>query len=509
MIFSSYEFLFAFLPVTYAFFFLANRIFGLRAGLVVLTLASLIYYQWWNAGDLVVLVGAIVMNYLLGGILARTASKPFLIFGIVTNLGLIGIFKYNVFIADNLYRVFGATFETESVALPLGISFFTFQQIAYLVDCYRYRESEGSVLNYFLFVSFFPQLIAGPIVHHREMLPQFFKSENIRPLYQNLAVGLFILIIGVFKKAFVADHIEIFVSEIYDAASRGRELTLLEAWGGTLAYSFQIYFDFSGYSDMAIGLGRMFGIKLPTNFESPYKSPNITDFWRRWHMTLSRFLRDYLYFPLGGNRRGAFRQGINLMIVMFLGGLWHGAGWNFALWGIVHGVFLVLHRGWSILGGERGVFFFMSDTLRAWCARGLTFVAVTVAWVPFRASSTEVTENVLRGMAGLNGVSMPIWLSPLYNAVCIEEACGGVLFSQEMLFHQPTRYLWMLALLGAVWFLPNAREIGAKFECALEGLSVERMPFVRIALWSSFCAGIFILALTALPKQKEFIYFVF
>jgi alginate O-acetyltransferase complex protein AlgI len=307
MLFNSYVFLFAFLPVCLVGFHLLARHIGLRASLGWLVACSLFFYGWWNPAYLVLMVGSIIFNFAVDTRLARNAGRPgnkaLLLAGIGANLALIGYYKYASFFAANLNVAAGTGFEVGDINLPLAISFFTFQQITFLVDSHAGRTKECDWLRYCLFVTFFPQLIAGLIVHHSEMMPQFARKALASPKSINLAVGLTIFTFGLFKKAVLADGIAPYSDSIFLAAEQGAELDLIAARGGALAYTSQLYFDFSGYSDMAIGIARMFGIRLPVNFNSPYKAANIIDFWRRWHMTLSRFLRDYVYISLGGSQR--------------------------------------------------------------------------------------------------------------------------------------------------------------------------------------------------------------
>jgi alginate O-acetyltransferase complex protein AlgI len=345
MLFNSHEFLFLFLPATLAGYWWLNGHAAPRIALGWLVAASLVFYGWWNPVYLWVLIVSMAGNYAFGRAIAAcrpngAAGAVLVAVGVAANLALLGYFKYSGFLLDNLTALAGQGWSPAQIILPLGISFFTFQQIAYLADCRTLGAAERDFVKYGLFVSFFPQLIAGPIVHHGEMLPQFEREETYHLRASNLAAGLAFFTIGLFKKVVIADGVAPIASLVFDAAAEGRALTTFDAWAGALAYTAQLYFDFSGYSDMAIGLGRLFGIRLPVNFNSPYKAVNIIEFWRRWHMTLSRFLRDYLYIPLGGNRRGRPRRYLNLMITMLLGGLWHGAAWTFVVWGAVHGLLL-------------------------------------------------------------------------------------------------------------------------------------------------------------------------
>ncbi|MDH5777937.1 MAG: MBOAT family protein, partial [Gammaproteobacteria bacterium] len=349
MLFNSYEFILVFLPaVLWAYYQLGKTAIP-QLSIALLIGASLFFYAWWNPAYLTLLVASMLINYAFGIALSRKPKRLYLTLGVTINLVALGYYKYSNFFIDNLNVIANTNFHLEQVILPLAISFFTFQQIAFLVDAYKNEAHEYQFLDYCLFVSFFPQLIAGPIVHHKEMMPQFqsFPAKNIN--YENLSTGLAIFIIGLAKKVLIADNLAPYANETFAAAGNGVSLSFLEAWKGAFAYTFQLYFDFSGYSDMAIGLALMFGIRLPINFNSPYKATNIIEFWRCWHMTLSRFLRDYIYFPLGGNRHGQIRRYTNLLITMLLGGLWHGAAWTFVFWGFLHGIFLAVNHAWHAI----------------------------------------------------------------------------------------------------------------------------------------------------------------
>jgi len=445
MLFNAHSFIFIFLPVTLLIFHLLLRRGQVTYAISSLIVASLVFYGWWQPSYLLLIILSIAVNFCLGEALIRTpialkVSRQLLLWlGVAINLIALGWFKYANFLIDSGNTLLGTDMHVQKIILPLAISFFTFQQIAYLVDTYRAQTHERSFLHYALFVTFFPQLIAGPIVHHKEMLPQFAKQIGGLKL-QHLIIGGTIFFLGLFKKVIIADGVSPYSDTVFAMAANGDTLTFLESWTGALAYSIQLYFDFSGYSDMAIGLARMFGVRLPLNFNSPYKAPNIIEFWRRWHMTLSRFLRDYLYFPLGGNRHGAARTYTNLMIVMLLGGLWHGAGWTFVLWGALHGFYLLINHAWQHAMARRKIVNAAKATNAAHdaystqsamaqnvvqlainavgrgagmlAAHGLTLVAVIIAWVVFRAESVDVAGRILAGMAGLNGIALPIeWLS--------------------------------------------------------------------------------------------------
>ena len=406
MLFNSYEFIFAFLPITFFIYFYLNSKRLTVASKGFLVFASLFFYSWWNIAYLPLILISMLFNYVVGNSLAKSSDenkkglnksfskKSILIFGIITNLALLVYFKYADFFIENLNIAISSNVNLLNLVLPLAISFFTFQQIAYLVDSYRGETKEYDFLNYALFVTFFPQLIAGPIVHHKEMMPQFASTWNMVKNYKNIALGLFIFSIGLFKKVVIADTFATWATAGFDNA---QTLNLIEAWATSLSYTFQLYFDFSGYTDMAIGIALLFNIKLPINFNSPYKATNIQDFWRRWHITLSRFLRDYVYIPLGGNKISSFRTYSNLLATFVIGGLWHGAGWTFVFWGFLHGMALIIHRVWSNLGFK----------MWTWLAWLITFNFVNIAWVFFRAKEWEDAIKVLSSMFSLDNVVLP------------------------------------------------------------------------------------------------------
>jgi alginate O-acetyltransferase complex protein AlgI len=419
VLFNSPEFLFGFLPIVLLGFFVGAR-FGQRAALSWLTLASVLFYGWWNAAWVPLILASIVFNFfagrelhshragLAGGPPRHVSAKALLIAAVAANLATLGYFKYAGFIVGNVADLSGHALQWQAPELPLGISFFTFTQIAFLVDVYQRKAADFSPVRYGLFVTYFPHLIAGPILHHREMMPQFERADIFRFDPSRLADGGVIFLLGLFKKVVLADEFGRNAAPAFAAAGT-HALSLFESWGAALAYTFQIYFDFSGYCDMAIGLALMIGVQLPLNFHSPYKARNIAEFWRRWHMTLSRFLRDYLYIPLGGNRCGATRRMANLMLTMLLGGLWHGAGWTFVIWGGLHGAYLVVHRGWQLLPwpdspGRAAV---AINPLLSFGSWALTFLCVVVAWVFFRAADLPTALSMLRAMTGANGAYLP------------------------------------------------------------------------------------------------------
>ena len=417
MLFNSFAFLFLFLPAALAGYRLLRR-----QGIAWLGLCSLFFYAWWDWRFLPLLLMSICFNYGAGHAICSLQGRSrdvVLWAALAIDLGLLCWFKYAGFL-------FGID---AGLPLPIGISFFTFTQIAFLVDCWHGIAREPRFAPYLLFVSYFPHLVAGPVLHHAEMMPQFRNGRSLRA--DDMAMGLTIFALGLAKKVLLADKLAPLANPLFAA---GAAPQMMDAWIGNLAYSMQLYFDFSGYSDMAIGLSRLFGVRLPENFDSPYQARNISDFWRRWHMTLSRFLRDYLYIPLGGNRRGEWQRRRNLMLTMVLGGAWHGAGWNFLVWGALHGLFLVLQQRF---GGGRA----------AWWARPLTFGAVLLAWVPFRAPDLGSALDLWAGMAGLHGMGLP-------------HALGGS--GLQRIPAGGTELPLLLAASLIAWFAPNTRQLLAR-----------------------------------------------
>lgn len=400
MLFNSYVFIFLFLPITLLIYFGLNKWKLIRASILWLIFVSLVYYGWWNPKYVLLIVGSILFNYTIGTWLKRNRDtdrvkrKSVLIIGIFGDLLLLGYFKYANFFISNFNSFSNSQVPLFHITLPVGISFFTFTQIAYLVDAHRGETEEYTLPIYTLFVSFFPYLLAGPIIHHREMTTQYNQLRDKVLDYRNITGGLYLFFIGLFKKLVIADTLAVWVSNGFDNAPT---LTFIEAWAASLSYTLQLYFDFSGYTDMALGSAKMFNINLPINFNSPYRSLNIQEFWRRWHITLGRFVRDYIYIPLGGNRISEVRTLSNLMITFFLVGLWHGAGWTFVFWGCLHGGALVIHRLWR-------KFNIRMPRFLAWL---ITFNFVNGAWIFFRAKTFGDAMKVLEGMIGMNGIVLP------------------------------------------------------------------------------------------------------
>ena len=514
MLFNSYIFVFAFLPVTLVGYVLLSRL-GFASLLIVwLLAASLVFYGWWNPPYLLLMIASITFNYLASVAVIRlqdqqAQKKTILLIttaAIILDLGLLGYFKYTNFFIDNLNKLTGLSLVFHKVFLPLAISFHTIQQIAYLMDVYRGKVRRCSFLRYCLFVMFFPQLIAGPIVRHEEMMHQFGRKLSKRFGY-DMVVGITIFTAGLFKKVVLADGVSVYSNYAFNAAAAGASPTFFEAWGGAMAYTLQIYFDFSAYSDMAIGLARMFGIKLPLNFDAPYKSTSIIDFWRRWHMTLSRFLRDYVYIGLGGNRKGQSRRYINMMATMLIGGLWHGAGWTFVVWGGLHGLYLAINHGWRALRGQGAV---PSSRISDLTSRGLTFFCVVVAWVFFRATDWSTAARMIKGMSGLNGISLPRsleshlgflgWAHIRFEGLGSLET-GGTFVA----------FAWVIGLLGVVWLLPATHQWLARGNPTIEKVSrTTRWLWRPSVAWAAVTGTMMAIALVGmLSRSTEFIYFQF
>ena len=419
MLFNSYVFILAFLPLTLLGYYLLGKLpERIPLNKLFLVLASFVFYGYNNPRYVPIIVCSILVNYALsqGMLIARRKCirLSLMLLGLALNLGVLFYFKYHDFFVSNMNSAFGLHFALNNLALPLGISFFTFQQLSYVIDSYRRTVPRYNILDYALFVTFFPQLVAGPIVLHSEIVPQFADPKNRRFNFDNFAPGLYAFALGLFKKVIVADTFGAAVEAGFAAA---QTLNTAEAWFVALGYTLQLYFDFSGYCDVATGVALMFNIKLPLNFNSPYKSLNIREFWQRWHMTLSRFLTNYIYFPLGGSRKGTVRTCINLMIVFLASGLWHGAGWMFLLWGLRHGLASVLYR----------LFRRQYDALHPALQWLLTFGFVVVAWVFFRATSLADAMAILKSMVMMNfgplrseitsAFALPGGFHPGYNAL--------------------------------------------------------------------------------------------
>lgn len=485
MLFNSYSFLVIFLPIAFLGYLATVKYCKTNKPFIIwMVFCSIIFYGQWDIRYVPLILFSILANYGLGHFIVNAPGfkkKVILVLGLILNLGLLGYFKYIHFLRDNLAKVIEISWDPGVVILPLAISFFTFQQIGFLMDCYSENIREKNFWNYTFFVTFFPQLIAGPIVHHKQILPQL--KEKLSVNADSIAMGLTLFTVGIFKKVILADNIAVYSSQMFAHVKGGGELDLISAWVGTLCYTFQIYFDFSGYSDMAIGLGCLFNLSIPINFNSPYKANSIIEFWRRWHITLSTFLRDYLYIPLGGNRKGKGRRYFNLVTTMLLGGLWHGAGWAFLLWGGLHGIYLILNHGIHALKQKisfpqiPGSFVF---------ARGITFLFVVLAWVPFRAEDLNHSLVIYKSMFSFD-LSSDISVYGNYLRRPVRWVCFLFFVSHFM----PNVYDW----LGII------KEKSLKIPSALKWRNSPAVGFLF--------AIVFTLTFFELLKISEFLYFQF
>lgn len=516
MLFNSYTFILVFLPITLGLFFFLSRYAGRRVAISWLVVASLLFYGWWNPAYLGLIIISILFNYTVGTVLGDerrrlvTRQRIFAL-AVSVNLAVLGYYKYANFFLENLNALLGTGYAHAEIILPLGISFFTFTQIAFLVDAYRGEVREYNFLHYALFVTYFPHLIAGPVLHHREMMPQFGQRSIFRFDSLNFAAGLSYFVLGLFKKVVIADTLAGLGAPVFAAVAKGQDLLALDAWGGALSYTFQLYFDFSGYSDMAIGLALMMGVRLPLNFNSPYKAVNIIDFWRRWHITLSRFLRDYLYISLGGNKKGPIRRYANLLITMLLGGLWHGAGWTFIIWGALHGGYLIVNHGWHAFRRSLGHDLQSSSWLGRISGTLLTFLAVVVGWIYFRSSDVDTAHRILHSM-----LSLPEYrLSPFYSDVVLQSAMGAWLAITGIPVNAETILLAVLSTAGTIAFLaPNTQEIMGRFYFAPRGSEDSGVASVAgiwtpNLRWACLISLASVWSLLGLTQVSEFLYFQF
>ncbi|MFP5340199.1 MAG: MBOAT family O-acyltransferase [Gammaproteobacteria bacterium] len=512
MLFNSVEFIAGFLPVVLIGFFVLTGSGRQRLAVIWLTVVSLVFYGWWNPVYVPLLVGSMLVNYLLGGYLRRHPSRLVLGLAVAANVLLLVYYKYTGFLLGTLDAALDLGWRVEDIILPLAISFFTFQQIAYLVDAHDGVVEEHDFANYCLFISFFPQLIAGPITHHAEMLAQFNDRDSFRARIDNLSLGATVFLLGLFKKVVIADTLALKATPVFSLAADGTIPAFYDAWTGALTYTLQIYFDFSGYSDMAIGLALLFGISLPANFNSPFKARNVIDYWSRWHMTLTRFLTAYIYNPIvlrvtrarmaAGKpqpRRGKMTAGTFFALVayptvftMFISGIWHGAGWHFVTFGLLHGFYLVVAHGWRAWKARQG---WKLDSDIWWhkaAAVALTFGCVVVAMVFFRASDVPTAMAILAGMLGL---------SPTSTAM------------------DRSDFVYIAALLVFVWGMPNVQQWMGHFRTALNFQPqphwTERL--LPVSAWRPTAIhgmavgvlGFFALAIAFSMAPTEFLYFQF
>jgi alginate O-acetyltransferase complex protein AlgI len=459
MLFNSYEFIFIFLPIVLLTYFISIKFRYTKLATVFLLISSLVFYAYWDTKYLSLLVLSILFNYGIGKAIEKKRSKQLLQLGIIVDLCLLAYFKYIGFFIKTINDTIGTSLFIPDIILPLGISFFTFTQIAFLIDAYRGETENYSFITYSLFVTFFPHLIAGPILYHKDIIPQFSNLKKFVFSHKNMSLGLIIFSIGLFKKVVIADALAPWVKLVFDNANA---VTTIEAWIGAVAYALQLYFDFSGYSEMALGLGLMLNINLPINFNSPYRALSIIDFWRRWHITLSVFLKSYLYIPLGGNRQGNIAKMKNLLITMLLGGLWHGAGWTYVIWGGLHGIYLVINHSWRSTNKKLPSFL-------SWL---LTFICITIAWIFFRASTIHDAFSILKAMFGTTA-----------NV------------GQKEILKNTHKDIIILGILLVLIQWRNTQEIVANF--------------YPKKLWIIVISIILLLSLFSLSKTSEFLYFQF
>ncbi len=518
MIFSSYNFVLFFLPSLCLCLFFIQHL-KKKYLMCLLGISSLIFYGFWDWSLLWVLLLSIFINFLLATIIIACdrnslVRKYCLILGITFNLSLLAYFKYSNFFIDNINQIINFNVPSLNIILPLGISFYTFQQIAYLVDIHNNDVDKHNFLNYFLFVTFFPQLIAGPIVHHKEMMPQFIRGQAGYFNSNLIAQGIAFFIIGLFKKVIMADSMASYASPVFNAAEKGIVIPFLEAWTGSVAYTFQIYFDFSGYSDMAIGLGLIFGLKLPINFFSPYKSTSLIEFWKSWHITLSRFLKYYLYIPLGGNQKGFYRRYFNIFLVMFIGGIWHGASWTFILWGFLHGTGIIINHIWRDLFIKSNIKV-INSSLSEWTGCFLTLIFLNFTWVFFRSTNIETALNIISGMLGLNGLVLPETYLDYLGAFTSIFLNYNVKFEAGYLFLGLEQLLTLFVFLIIVLTFPNTTEFTSYLSTKNLKKYSETQNFLRFIkwkpniFWGLLFSFISIICLIFMSRSGEFLYFQF
>ena len=510
------------MPVVWLAFQIArqqNRLFALW----ILILSSLFFYGWWEPKYLLLIVGSIVFNYSITLCLSSTGISHFhkailLKLGISGNLILLGIFKYLMFFVETSGFLFNLEYSPINIVLPLGISFFTFQQIALLIDAHNGALSNFNFKNHTLFVVFFPQLISGPIVHFSEVIPQFSEKKKAKEgFYEDLFVGIVLITIGLSKKVLIGDEFANWSDNVFVFSTFNAHITFLEAWIGILCFTLQIYFDFSAYSDIALGVSRLFGVKLPLNFDSPYQATNISEFWRRWHITLSRFLQQYVYIPLGGNKNGNLRTCINLMAVMLLAGLWHGASWTFVVWGAVHGIMLIVHRVYRFISSDKDKEpeSFVSLNFK----KLFIFFLVALAWVLFRSEDFNSAISIYSAAFGFNGFSLPVHYESYLNAFPLFVDLFGISFAPVNLYGGGWQLIWIFLGCVFVLYIPNVYSVLQPLSPALNQThnNATKTTFtLTILLKYPITIGVFLSALAFLAILKiiqgqkgEFIYFQF
>lgn len=488
------------MPIVAFGFFLISK-YNCKTATIWLAIASLLFYSFWSIKALPLLVISITTNYFCGKLLTPAQHnglrneifKKRLLFGaLMANFLLLGYFKYVNFFIDNINFIVEKSSLSKisniDIVLPIGISFFTFTQIAFLVDCWSGKVKERNFFHYFLFVTYFPHLIAGPVLHHSQMMPQFAKEESYKINYSNIALGIIICLIGLSKKVLVADALSEYADLVFNSASEGNSPSFYMAWLGTLSYTFQIYFDFSAYSDMAIGFSLFFNIYLPHNFNSPYRAASIIDFWRRWHISLSNFLRDYVYIPLGGSRVGKHKRYINIFITMLLGGLWHGNTWTFILWGMLHSFLLIINHIWR----EAGCSQILESKIGEFISWSITFICICFTWVLFKAETLKTAAIMYKSLFNFNIL--------VFNAHLWE--------GLKIFYESPGSWIFLLFGISFFLMLPPTHLINEKFnEIAIR---YEIIKYKYVIFMTAFVAiFIFILSILKFGKHSPFLYFQF
>lgn len=508
MLFNTYQFIFIFLPLCIFFYHFINKKYYKYSYLSIFFF-SLIFYGIWDLGFLILILASISVNYQIGLFIKKNKSFTFLVIGILIQVIILGYFKYKNFFLENINLITNNYFQIEELILPLGISFFTFKHILFLIECYNDKSNNRfNFLAYSTYITFFPHLIAGPLSKPKEIIPQLIKNSPLN--YQNLNIGLAIFLIGLFKKIVLADTFAVYVNDPFNATDLGYQISFYESWLAMICFSLQIYFDFSGYTDMAIGLAKIFGVSFPINFFSPYKSKSIIEFWRTWHMTLSRFLKECIYIPLGGNRKGTILSFVFIIITMFIGGLWHGASWNFVSWGLFHAMLIIINHILIRANFENKIFSFY-DPIKIF----LTFLLVSFGWVIFKLQAFNSIKIYFKGLIGLNGFAinqnLEIYLSKIYLLDLIDHELRNIYY------YGMSQLLFILLGLFIIFFLPNTSQIMQNFKPFLDtkpkGINEKNLLNIYFKFnfkWAVFISIIGILALTGLSNEiNEFIYYQF
>lgn len=509
MLFNSYTFLFIFLPISLIFFFFKKKIKLKNIKIKILIILSLFFYSWWDYRYLVLLIFSIIFNYIVSYLILNK-NKTYLFLGILGNLFILGYFKYYNFFVDNYNLLFENNYNLKAIILPLGISFYTFQQIAYLIDCHLGSIKKINLEKYVLFVIFFPQIIAGPIVKYNFMVSQFdFKNKKV---FNYLNIGLATFVVGLGKKVLISDNLALYVDPYFKFIEMGYSITFYEAWFGSILYAFQLYFDFSGYTDMALGLALMFGIILPINFFSPFKSKNISEFWSCWHITLSNLVRNYIYYPLSlslnricdANKLNSFFSfilGISIptIIAFFCIGFWHGAGWNFIIFGLINAFYLIVYNLWTFLKNYLNISC-KNNIFTSIASQLLTFLSIVVSLIFFRSSDLSNALIYLKFLLGSNGLQ--------FNDI----------FQKGLMGANPFDGLtWLIICSVIIFFLPNTQEaifykIQNKFNRS--NFITKKFSIIKLRWKSNFfyliiILSIFVISLMKIGKENEFIYFQF